>query len=193
MDAARRTALLVVDVQRDFCEGGSLAVSGGEAAAAGISDLIEASNGAYTLIVATRDWHVDPGTHFAAAGEEPDYVDNWPAHCVADSTGAQWPEDLRLPEGTHVVSKGQTGAAYSGFDGECEDGRTLEQLLKDAEITSVDIAGIATSYCVKATALDAVRAGFSTRVLAPLTADVDPASTPATLERLRRAGVTIAG
>lgn len=193
MEGARKTALLVVDVQRDFCEGGSLAVSGGEAAAAGISDLIAASHGAYALIVATRDWHVEPGTHFAPAGEQPDYVDNWPVHCVAGTPGAQWPDDLRLPEGIHVVSKGQTSAAYSGFEGTCEDGRTLEQVLNDAGITSVDIAGIATSYCVKATALDAVRCGFATRVLAPLTADVDPASTPATFERLRRAGVTIAG
>lgn len=193
MEAARRTALLVVDVQRDFCEGGSLAVSGGDAAAAGISDLIEASQGAYALIVATRDWHMEPGAHFAPAGEQPDYVDNWPVHCVAGTTGAQWHPDLRLPEGIHVVSKGQTSAAYSGFEGACEDGRTLEQVLKDADVESVDIAGIATSYCVKATALDAVRAGFATRVLAPLTADVDPAATPATLEGLQRAGVTIAG
>ena len=193
MEADRKTALLVLDVQRDFCEGGSLAVTGGEAAAAGITDLIEASQDAYALIIATRDWHVDPGTHFASQGEPPDYLDSWPAHCVAGTPGAEFHPDLRLPAGAVIVSKGEKTAAYSGFEGRCDDGRTLEQVLRDAEISAVDLVGIATSYCVKFTALDSVRAGFETRVLAPLTADIDAARTPATLDALTRAGVTIAG
>jgi nicotinamidase/pyrazinamidase len=186
-------ALLVVDVQRDFCEGGSLAVSGGEAAAAGISDLIEAAGDRYRLVVATRDWHVDPGPHFAAVGSEPDYVDSWPVHCVAGTDGASFHPDLRLPSAAVVVSKGERQAAYSGFEGRTDDGLPLEAVLRQAGVTAVDVAGIATSYCVKATALDAVKAGFATRVLAPLTADVDPSATPTTLDRLAKRGVTIAG
>jgi nicotinamidase/pyrazinamidase len=190
---ATRTALIVVDVQRDFCEGGSLAVPGGEAAAAAISDLIDAADGAYALVVATRDWHVEPGAHFAAPGTDPDYDKTWPRHCVAGTPGAEWHPDLRLPADTTVVSKGETAAAFSGFEGRDDQGRTLAEVLRAADVGRVDVVGIATSYCVKATALDAVKAGFSTRVLAPLTADVDPAVTPRTLERLRKAGVTITG
>ncbi|MGH9057570.1 MAG: isochorismatase family protein [Acidimicrobiales bacterium] len=188
-----RAALVVVDVQRDFCEGGSLAVSGGEAAAAAISDLIAAGGSAYAVVVATRDWHVDPGAHFAPPGAEPDYVDTWPRHCVAGTTGAEWHPDLRLPAGALVVSKGEHEAAFSGFEGRAEDGRPLAELLRQAGVGQVDVVGIATSYCVRATALDAAREGFATRVLAPLTADVDPAATPATLDAVRRAGVTVAG
>jgi nicotinamidase/pyrazinamidase len=188
-----KTALIVVDVQRDFCEGGSLAVGGGEAVAAGVSDLIEAAGDGYTIVVATRDWHINPGAHFARPGSEPDFVHNWPVHCVAGSEGAEWHPDLRLPEEAVVVSKGQRRAAYSGFEGTTNDGASLTDVLRQAGVQHVDIAGIATSYCVKATALDAVKAGFKTRVLAPLTADVDPAATFSTLEKLRRAGVVIAG
>jgi nicotinamidase/pyrazinamidase len=193
MASSRKTALLVCDVQRDFCEGGSLPVPGGDAAAAAISDLIDASHGAYALIVATRDWHVEPGDHFAAGSDPPDYAHSWPVHCVAGTTGAEWHPDLRLPEDAVIVSKGEKAAAYSAFEGRSDDGMTLDGLLKESGVSAVDIAGIATSYCVKATALDAVRAGFETRVLAPLTADVDSAKTPATLEVLARAGVKIAG
>lgn len=191
--ATRKTALIVVDVQQDFCEGGNLAVPGGEAAAVAISDLIESARDAYTLVVATRDWHVDPGGHFAPEGTKPDFVDSWPVHCVAGTPGAEWHPDLRLPETAVVVSKGEHAAAYSGFEGVTSDGRSLKKVLRQEEVAGVDIVGIATSYCVKATALDAVKAGFSTRVLAPLTADVDSAVTPTTLEELARSGVKIAG
>jgi nicotinamidase/pyrazinamidase len=191
--APTNTALIVVDVQRDFCEGGSLAVPGGEAAAAGITDLINAAGDAYRLVVATRDWHVDPGSHFALEGQEPDFVKTWPVHCVAGTEGADWHPDLLLPEDVVVVSTGEYEAGYSGFDGHDADGRTLAEVLKAEDIGGVDVVGIATSFCVKATALDAVKAGLSTRVLAPLTADVASAPTYDTLERLRRKGVTIAG
>jgi nicotinamidase/pyrazinamidase len=92
-----------------------------------------------------------------------------------------------------VVSKGEHHAAYSGFEGHTDDGRSLTEVLQQAGVGAVDVVGIATSYCVRATALDAATAGFATRVLAPLTADVDPSVTPTTLEELQRAGVTIAG
>ena len=186
-------ALIVVDVQRDFCEGGSLAVTGGAAAAAGITDLIEAAGDAYSVVVATRDWHVDPGAHFAAAGEAPDFVDSWPRHCVAGTDGAAWHPDLRLPAGAVVVSKGERQAAYSGFEGRTAAGEGLAELLRRQGVDRVDVVGIATSYCVRATALDAVKEGFATRLLVPLTADVDAGRTPATLEELRQAGVEIAG
>jgi nicotinamidase/pyrazinamidase len=188
-----RTALIAVDVQRDFCEGGTLAVSGGDAVAAGISDLIEAAGTAYVLVVATRDWHVDPGSHFAQPGTDPDFVHTWPVHCLADSAGAGWNPDFRIPPDAVIVSKGEYGAAFSGFEGHTGDGRSLGQVLRDDHVDAVDVVGIATSYCVRATALDAVKAGFATRVLAPLTADVDPANTYETLEALRRSGVAIAG
>ena len=190
---AKKIALIVVDVQRDFCEGGSLAVAGGEAAAIAISDLIDSGRDAYSMIVATRDWHIDPGSHFAQAGTAPDYANTWPVHCVAGTPGAEWHDDLRLPDSAVVVSKGQHTAAYSGFDAASEDGRVLTELLRDEGIDGVDVVGIATSFCVKATALDAIGAGLSTRVLAPLTADLDPAATLRTLDKLSRAGVKIVG
>jgi nicotinamidase/pyrazinamidase len=191
--AVRKTALIIVDVQRDFCEGGSLAVPGGDAAAIAISDLIESAGDAYAMIVASRDWHVDPGGHFAPEGSEPDFVDSWPVHCVAGTPGAEWHPDLHLPDAAVVVSKGEHEGAYSGFEGTSSDGRSLIEVLHQQDVTAVDVVGIATSYCVKATALDAVKAGFATRVLAPLTADVDAAVTPSTLEKLAASGVKIAG
>jgi len=186
-----RTALIVVDVQRDFCEGGSLAVAGGAAVAAGVSDLL-AGGQSYNLIVATRDWHVDPGPHFARPGSTPDFVDTWPVHCVAGSKGADWHPSLRLPVGTTVISKGEREAAFSGFEGRTDDGIPLAEFLRGQGVDSVDVVGIATTYCVQATALDAVRHGLSARVLTDLTADVDPAATPATLATLRQAGVETA-
>jgi nicotinamidase/pyrazinamidase len=130
---AGSTALIVVDVQRDFCEGGSLAVSGGAGVAAGISRLMAGElPSRYRLIVATRDWHVDPGRHFASPGTDPDYTDTWPRHCVAGTSGASWHPDLHLLPGTVVISKGQHGAAYSGFEGHDDAGRALGEVLRDA-------------------------------------------------------------
>jgi nicotinamidase/pyrazinamidase len=185
------TALIVVDVQRDFCEGGSLPVRGGAAVASGVTSLLARQEGHYDLIVASRDWHIDPGDHFAPAGTEPDFATSWPRHCVAGSEGARWHPELVLPDAAVVVSKGQNGAAYSGFDGHDESGATLTDRLRAAGVTAVDVVGIATSYCVRATALDAAREGFTTRVLTNLVADVDPAATPATLAELRAAGIMV--
>jgi nicotinamidase/pyrazinamidase len=183
--------LIVVDVQRDFCEGGSLAVAGGAMTAARITHMISTSEGRYEMLVASRDWHVDPGPHFAPAGVEPDYKDTWPVHCVAGSSGAAWHPDLHLPAAAVVVSKGEHQAAYSGFEGQADSGEALIDVLRRAGIDTVDVVGIATSYCVRATALDAARLGLSTRVLVDLTADVDPAATPATLAELEAAGVEV--
>jgi nicotinamidase/pyrazinamidase len=185
-------ALIVVDVQRDFCEGGTLAVPGGGATAARISSFLEYHAGDYDLVVATRDWHVEPGSHFAAEGSTPDYVDTWPVHCVAGSEGASWHPHLQLPEGTVVVTKGESAAAFSGFEGHSDDGTGLAELLASSAVGAVDVVGIATSYCVRETALDAARAGFETRVLVGLTADVEGVDTTATFSVLDEAGVAVA-
>ena len=184
-------ALIVVDVQQDFCEGGSLAVPGGAATASRISGLIDGHADDYGLIVASRDWHVDPGRHFVADGEEPDFAETWPTHCVAGTEGADWHPNLRLPDRTVVVSKGERAAAFSGFEGRTATGEDLVELLGERDVDAVDVIGIATSLCVRATALDAVAAGFQTRVMAGMTADVDPSLTPRTLEELSGAGVEV--
>ena len=184
-------ALIVVDVQQDFCEGGSLAVNGGGATAARITGHIEAHPGAYALVVASRDWHVEPGGHFAAEGEDPDFDQSWPEHCVAGSEGADWHPHLRLPPDTEVISKGHHSASFSAFEGMTEGGETLADILRDHHVEAIDVVGIATSFCVKETAMDAHRAGFDTRVLAGLTADVDPDVTPSTLSELIAVGIEV--
>ena len=181
-------ALIVVDVQNDFCEGGSLAVANGGAVARQIDALIgtERADG-YAHIVATKDYHVDPGEHFSAT---PDFVNSWPRHCVAGSRGAEFHPGLD-PAGIEAVfCKGAYSAAYSGFEGSA-DGVGLEDWLRDRGVDEVDVVGIATDYCVRATALDAVRAGFATRVLVDLTAGVAPESTSAALAELAAAGVEL--
>ena len=180
-------ALVVVDVQNDFCEGGSLAVGGGAAVARAIS--AHAAAGGYAHVVATRDHHVDPGGHFA---EQPDYLDTWPAHCVAGTDGAELHPDLDRGPLEAVFDKGEHAAAYSGFEGRA-GGVPLADWLRSAGVDAVDIAGIATDHCVRATALDAVANGFATRVLLHLTAGVAEASTEAALEQLRSAGVELEG
>jgi nicotinamidase/pyrazinamidase len=179
-------ALIVVDVQVDFCEGGSLAVAGGAGVAAGVSHYLEAP-GRYDLVVASRDYHIDPGHHFA---EHPDYVDTWPAHCVAGTGGAAWHPALVLPEGSVEVRKGAHAAAYSAFEGVDAAGRSLGDILTDAGIDAVDVCGIAESHCVKATAIDAARSGRPTTVLADLTVGVSEESTEAARQAMAAAGVT---
>lgn len=181
-------ALIVVDVQNDFCEGGSLAVAGGAAVAAGISDLLGGDHG-YDHVVATRDHHIDPGAHFSPT---PDFVDSWPPHCVAGTPGADFHPDLANRPFEAVFSKGEYAAAYSGFEGFSE-GESLAEWLADHEVTEVDVVGIATDYCVRATALDAAGAGLRTRVLRGLTAAVAPDRVATTLQDFAAAGVTVVG
>ena len=180
-------ALLVIDVQNDFCEGGSLAVAGGTAVARAISAHAAASD--YAHVVATRDHHVDPGGHFA---EQPDYLDTWPAHCVVGTSGVELHSDLDRRPVEAVFDKGEYAAAYSGFEGTF-DGQPLADWLRAHDVDAVDVVGIATDHCVRATALDAVGAGFATRVLLHLTAGVAEASTAAALDQLRAAGVELEG
>ena len=186
-------ALIIVDVQNDFCEGGSLAVTGGAAVAAAITEHARSHSGDYAAVVATRDWHVDPGAHFAAA---PDFVDTWPAHCVAGTPGADPHPQLDTSLVQAWFSKGEHAAAYSGFEGATDaDGerQALAEWLRARGVDAVDVVGIATDHCVRATALDAVRAGFATRVLLDLTAGVAPATTEAAITQLTEAGAELAG
>lgn len=182
-------ALIIVDVQNDFCEGGSLAVDGGAAVARGISALLAGSHG-FDHVVATQDFHIDPGEHFS---DTPDYRVSWPRHCVAESPGAQFHPDLDTSTVEAVFRKGHYAAAYSGFEGADDTQATLADWLRSRGVDEVDVAGIATDYCVRATAADAAKAGFTTRVLLDLTAGVAPDSTAAAVAELRAAGVEIVG
>jgi nicotinamidase/pyrazinamidase len=177
-------ALVIVDVQLDFCEGGSLAVPGGASVAARINALPRH----YQQTVATRDYHVDPGAHFST---NPDYVDSWPVHCVVGTPGAAFHPALDVAPIRAVFAKGAHAAAYSGFEGKEPGGVGLADWLRKRKVTEVDVVGIATDHCVRATALDSARAGFATRVLTEFTAGVSPETTAAALTELRAAGVTI--
>ena len=182
-------ALLVIDVQNDFCEGGSLAVSGGADVAAAISEHARTAAADYAHVVATRDHHVDPGGHFSPS---PDFVDSWPAHCVVGTGGVELHPRLDREPIEAVFDKGEYAAAYSGFEARSE-GTPLAEWLRARGVDAVDVVGIATDHCVRATALDAVAEGFATRVLLPLTAGVAEATTEAALDQLRTAGVELEG
>ncbi|MBO0651606.1 isochorismatase family protein [Streptomyces triculaminicus] len=187
-------ALIIVDVQNDFCEGGSLAVAGGADVAAAITDLVGEAPAGYAHVVATRDFHVDPGDHFS---ERPDYEKSWPAHCVAGTEGSGFHPNFApvIASGAvaAVFDKGAHAAAYSGFEGADENGTPLADWLRERGVTEVDVVGIATDHCVRATALDARRHGFATHVLLDLTAGVAPHTTQRALEELREAGVELSG
>ncbi|KAB8161421.1 isochorismatase family protein [Streptomyces sp. 3MP-14] len=187
-------ALIVVDVQNDFCEGGSLAVAGGADVAAAITDLIAASTAGYRHVVATRDRHISPGDHFSA---DPDFQHSWPRHCVAGTEGVGFHPNFAPAVASGAVEacfdKGAYEAAYSGFEGHDESGTGLADWLRAREVTEVDVVGIATDHCVRATALDAERAGFRTRVLLSLTAGVARPSVDAALAELGEAGVELTG
>ena len=190
-------ALLIVDVQPDFCEGGALAVTGGNAVAAAIADDVITRRGSYAAIITTQDWHISPGAHFS---DTPDFVDSWPVHCVARTAGASLHPSIAALEIDAHFAKGRFAAAYSGFEArlldpnaapEDESGMLLADWLREREITTVDIVGIATDHCVRATALDAAAAGFITTVLAPLTAAVTPENLPRVYSEMREAGATV--
>ncbi|WP_324650656.1 isochorismatase family protein [Georgenia sp. H159] len=186
---SERRALLVVDVQPTFCEGGALPVAGGNDVARAIAEYVAAHRDRYELVVTTQDWHIDPGRHFATPPEEPDYVDTWPPHGVAGTAEAELHPALADLAPDASVKKGQYAAAYSGFEGTDRQGRTLDQLLGD--VAAVDVVGLAESHCVKETALDAVEAGLSVRVLSDLTAPVTPEQGALARAQLREAGVEI--
>jgi nicotinamidase/pyrazinamidase len=184
-------ALVIVDLQNDFCEGGSLAVAGGARLASMLSDFLASRDSAgYDFVIASQDFHVDPGAHFSA---EPDFATSWPPHCVAGTAGAAFHPGLDVSRIHEVFRKGTHSAAYSGFEGAGPDGTLLGDWLAARGVTSLDVTGLATDYCVRATAADAARAGLATTVLLQLTAAVDPLTTSEALSRLRAGGVTISG
>ena len=167
-----RRALVIVDVQPTFCEGGSLEVHGGHAVAKEISDFVT-ENYEYDCIITTQDWHIDPGPHFS---DQPDYVDSWPDHGVAGTKEADLHPELACitQRINYSVKKGMFKAAYSGFEGFDDEDQSLKQILEKESIECVDIVGLAFDYCVKATAIDSAQFGFDTRVLAKLSASVSP-------------------
>jgi nicotinamidase/pyrazinamidase len=187
-------ALLVVDVQNDFCEGGSLAVSGGLAVASGISSYLARNAQAYDAVIASRDWHdpdSDNGGHFAGSEAELDFETRWPAHCVAGSHGAKYAPGLQLDHLTHHVRKGMGEPAYSLFQGSDDEGRPVTDLLRMLGVTAVDVVGLATDHCVRATSLDACAHGLTVRLLDDLAAGVAPATTTRARAQMREAGVLV--
>ena len=215
-DACR--ALLIVDVQNDFCEGGALPVEGGRDVARSITKLAgsDRAGGVYDYVVACKDWHIEPSGHFASPGTDPDYVNTWPVHCMAGTHGAEFHPDLEVAV-DEVFLKGRFTASYSGFDGlasdahgltgssvpsddrdsvvsdpgNAEQGVSLAAWLDERGVTDLDIVGLATDYCVRATALDAVAAGYAATVLTANCAAVSEDTSDTALIELTAAGVTL--
>ncbi len=189
-----KRALIVVDVQNDFCEGGSLPVTGGAEVAHRISTLLhhwtqqDPKAPDYAAAVATLDHHVDPGDHFSG---DPDFVHSWPRHCVVGTDGVAFHPNLDPQPFDAIFRKGEYAAAYSGFEGKAPDGTGLADWLRSHDVTDVDVCGIATDYCVRATTLDAVREGFAVRLLTELCAGVAPTSSQTALEEMRGAGAAL--
>lgn len=212
-------ALIIVDVQNDFCEGGSLGVDGGAAVAAGVGEYIEAHRAELDFVVATQDWHIDPGPHFSAT---PDFLTSWPEHCVAGTRGAELHPDLDTEPIQAYFRKGQFEAAYSGFEGvlapedalsvgavpagasaeEAEDtgdeddpaeeeALSLDDWLRMRDVDEVRIVGLATDFCVRATALDALEAGYATSLVVDLVSGVHPEGAGKALRELADAGVEL--
>ena len=184
----RTRALLVVDVQPTFCEGGALPVAGGNAVAAAIAVYAAAHRDRYALVVTTQDWHVDPGEHFS---DTPDFVDTWPPHAVVGTAEAELHPALADLHPDVSVRKGEHAAAYSGFEGVDGRGRALGTVLADAGVTDVDVVGIAESHCVRATTLDALALGLRARVLTDLTVPVTPEQGAAAREAMAAAGAQL--
>lgn len=182
-------ALIVVDVQPTFCEGGELPVAGGNAVAERVAAYVPAHRKEYALVVTTQDWHIDPGTHFS---DHPDFVDTWPKHGVAGTANAQLHPALADLDADASVKKGQYAAAYSGFEGVDDAGVGLDQLLKDAGVDSLDVVGLALSHCVRDTALDAASKGYQVRVLTNMSEPVSPELGEAAKAKLVEAGVELA-
>ena len=184
-------ALFIVDVQNDFTERGALEVIGGDEVAERITQFLETHAGDYEIVVASRDWHDgenDNGGHFAA---EPDFIDTWPVHCVGGTYGAEYDEVFDTSRVTHHLKKGQGKPAYSLFEGVSDDGRTATELLAEHGILDIDVVGIATDYCVRASALDGIAAGRHVRILTDLVAGVHPDSSEKALAEIAHAGAEL--
>ena len=181
-------ALIIVDVQPTFCEGGALGVKGGNATANAIAGFVDTYRSHYALTVTTQDWHIHPGAHWS---DHPDYVDSWPVHGKAGTPEAELHPVIKALHPDLSVKKGQYTAAYSGFEGTTPDGEKLKDALRDHGITELDIVGIATDYCVKQTALDARRLGYPVRMIADLTAPVAKDGYGKALDEIGKAGADV--
>lgn len=189
-----KRALLVIDVQVDFCEGGALACSGGAKIARDITDHINKNRGSYDYVIASRDWHTPNSLndgHFPPAGDEPDFVLTWPLHCIAGEAGADYHENLDASLIDIHIKKGQDANGYSIFDGTAENGKSFLDHARELGITDVDVVGIATDYCVRASSLDAKANGFQVRVITSLTAGVADATTEEAIDEMVDAGVQV--
>lgn len=184
-------ALLIVDVQNDFTEGGALAVAGGDAVASAVSSFLTEHAAEYAVIVASRDWHHPDGDNGGHFHDSPDFVDTWPVHCVAGTAGAEYDPLLETDAVTHHVQKGQGKPAYSMFEGETEAGETVGAVLTAAGVVTADVVGIATDHCVRASALDAIAHGVKVRILTDLVAGVGAESSEAALAELAHAGAEL--
>ncbi|MBU1249812.1 MAG: isochorismatase family protein [Microcella pacifica] len=183
-------ALFIIDVQNDFTEGGALGVDGGAAVAAAITEHVRRHPDLYDVVIASRDWHDgdnDNGGHFATDAE-PDFVLTWPVHCVAGTDGAEYHESIDTGLIDIHVRKGQGVPAYSIFEGTTDDGRSVPQALDELDVTEIDVVGLATDYCVRASALDALQHGRTVRVLRNLVAGVAAESSEAALSEIATAG-----
>lgn len=186
-----KTALLLVDVQNDFCPGGPLETSRGDEVASKIAQFLASEDNrtrTYEHVLASQDWHIDPGEHFS---DTPNFTDSWPPHCIADTYGAQ----IRGPIDTSKIDvffrKGEYTSAYSSFEGKTESGTLLGDWLREHEIIELDVCGIATDHCVRATVLDALKQGFKVRVLRSMVAPVDDAIGARALQEMLDAGAEI--
>lgn len=213
-------ALVIVDVQNDFCEGGTLAVAGGAATAGRITAFLDEHGPEFDAVVATRDWHVDPGPHFAAEDAEPDFTESWPVHCVAGTPGAELHPALDSEYVDAQFLKGRFDSAYSGFDAQQgtpdlvrsgapegpagpfgataaaataveDEAPGLDDWLRQQGVSSVAVVGIATDHCVKATVLDAIDAGYDTVVYTDLVAGVDDERSEEALELMEENGAVL--
>jgi len=184
------TALLIVDVQNDFCPGGALPVPEGDQVVPVLNRVAQKVAQAGGLVFASRDWHPPTTRHFAAYGGK------WPIHCVQNTPGAQFHPDLKLPEGAIIISKGtsENDDGYSAFEGRTEEGRTLLEILRERGVRRLIVGGLATDYCVRASALDALKYGFEVTVLTDAVRGVDlqPGDSERALQEMQAAGATLA-
>jgi nicotinamidase/pyrazinamidase len=182
------SAIIVVDPQPDFFEGGPLPVPGATAASFRIATFLDEHRRDFNLVIVTQDWHVNPGDHWSS---DPNYVETWPVHCAANTAGAEIHESLADVEWDAVIRKGMHQAAFSGFDGEELDGATLNEILASSNVRTVTVVGFATDYCVRATALDARALGMNVRVKLDLCVGVDPVSTAVAIAEMTSVGIDV--
>lgn len=188
-------ALLIIDVQNDFCEGGSLACAGGASVAQRVTEYLRDHKSDYDFVIASRDWHDadnNNGGHFASEGQGPDFANTWPAHCVSGTNGAEYHPNLDASLINVHLEKGMGKPSYSAFEGVTRDGKSIADVLASAGVDQLDVVGIATDYCVLASSLDARKAGLAVTVLTEMCAGISAESTDSAIAQMKAAGCQIA-